>query len=237
MHEGHRSRLYQKLKDGDNLFEHEILEMLLFNAYPRKNTNPIAHALLERFPSISAVLSADIDSLQTVPGVGEQVALYLRCVGLCIEKSNDAQCFAVFTTRGDFYKFIRMRMRGLSNEVLEFYFLDKNGKLTRIVPFTSHKADKVAVPPEEIIKLISVNRPYGLVMAHNHPNGIPQPSAVDDNFTKQCQLICSMNNVQLYDHVIYAGDDDIYSYFDSGKLDVIAREFSINSVLNNGKSF
>ena len=56
MHEGHRQRLYEKLKNGDNLFEHEILEMLLFNAYPRKNTNPIAHELLNRFPSISEVL-------------------------------------------------------------------------------------------------------------------------------------------------------------------------------------
>ena len=56
MHEGHRRRLYEKLKNGDNLFEHEILEMLLFNSYPRKNTNPIAHDLLSRFPGIGAVL-------------------------------------------------------------------------------------------------------------------------------------------------------------------------------------
>ena len=67
MHEGHRRRMYQKLKNGDNLYEHEVLEMLLFNAYPRKNTNPVAHELLERFPSISAVLSADIDELMSVP--------------------------------------------------------------------------------------------------------------------------------------------------------------------------
>ncbi len=237
MHEGHRRRLYQKLKDGDNLFEHELLEMLLFNAYPRKNTNPVAHALLERFPSISAVLSADIDSLQSVPGVGEQVAMYLRCVGMCIEKGNGAQCFTVFSSRGDFYRFIDKRMRRLSEEVLEFYFLDKNGKLMRIAPFTSHKADKVSVPPEDIIKLVSVNRPYGLVVAHNHPNGVPEPSDLDDNFTKQCQLVCSMNNVQLYDHVIYAGEDKMYSYFDSGKLDIILQEFSISRILNNGKSF
>ena len=237
MHEGHRSRLYQKLKDGDNLFEHELLEMLLFNAYPRKNTNPIAHALLERFPSISAVLSADIDSLQTVPGVGEQVALYLKCVGMCVEKGNGTQAFAAFATRGDFYEFVKKRMRGLSEEVLEFYFIDRIGRLTRIAPFTSHKADRVSVPPEDIIKLISVNRPYGLVMAHNHPNAAPEPSGVDDDFTKECQLICSMNNVQFYDHVIYATGDVIYSYFDSGKLDIIMREFSIKKILNNGKCF
>ena len=49
MHEGHRQRLWEKLKQGDNLFEHELLEILLFNAYPRNNVNPVAHALLQRF--------------------------------------------------------------------------------------------------------------------------------------------------------------------------------------------
>lgn len=237
MHEGHRGRLYQKLKDGDNLFEHELLEILLFNAYPRKNTNPIAHALLERFPSISAVLSADIDALRTVPGVGEQVALYLKCVGMCVEKGNGSQMFAVFSTRGDFRDFVRVRMRGLSYEVLEVYFIDKIGRLTRIAPFTSNKADKVVIPPEDIVKLISVNRPYGLLLAHNHPNGAPEPSALDDNFTKECQLICSMNNVRFYDHMIYASEESIYSYFESGKLDEITREFSIEKILGNGKLF
>ena len=100
MHEGHRQRLYQKLKDGDNLFEHELLEMLLFNAYPRKNTNTVAHELLKRFPSISAVLAAGYDELISVPGVGEQVALYLMCVGKCVARGNDADSFAVVTCRG-----------------------------------------------------------------------------------------------------------------------------------------
>ena len=88
MHEGHRRRLYEKLKSGGNLYEHELLEMLLFNAYPRKNTNPLAHELLNRFPSISAVLNADYEELIAVPGVGEQVALYLLCV---FEQDDESQ--------------------------------------------------------------------------------------------------------------------------------------------------
>ena len=171
MHEGHRRRLYEKLKNGDNLFEHEILEMLLFNAYPRKNTNPVAHELLNRFPSIAEVLSASYEELITVPGVGEQVALYLMCVGQCIEKGNDARSFTVFESRGDIYNFVKVRMRGLLCEKLELYFLDKNGKLTRICRFTSGESDKVSVQPEEVIKLISVSHPYGMIAAHNHKIG------------------------------------------------------------------
>ena len=52
MHEGHRRRLMEKLRRGDNLFEHELLEILLFNAYPRANVNPVAHALLQRFATL-----------------------------------------------------------------------------------------------------------------------------------------------------------------------------------------
>lgn len=235
MHEGHRRRLYEKLKNGDNLFEHEILEMLLFNAYPRKNTNPVAHELLNRFPSIAEVLSASYEELITVPGVGEQVALYLMCVGQCIEKGNDARSFTVFESRGDIYNFVKVRMRGLLCEKLELYFLDKNGKLTRICRFTSGESDKVSVQPEEVIKLVSVSHPYGMIAAHNHTGGSSRPSVSDDDFTKQCQIICSMNNVRLYDHVIYASDEDIYSYFDSGKLDEIEREYSIHKLIRHGK--
>lgn len=235
MHEGHRRRLYEKLKNGDNLFEHEILEMLLFNAYPRKNTNPIAHELLSRFPSIGAVLSASYDELVSVPGVGEQVALYLMCLGKCVEKGSVADSFTVFSCRGDIFDFVKTRMREKRVEVLELYFTDKNGRLSRICRFTSGASDRVVVQPEEVIKLISVSHPYAMVIAHNHTAGTSRPSAMDDDFTKQCQIICSMNNVRLYDHVIYASDDDIFSYFDSGRLDGIEKQFSIRNILRNGK--
>ena len=235
MHEGHRQRLYQKLKDGDNLFEHELLEMLLFNAYPRKNTNPVAHELLKRFPSISAVLAAGYDELISVPGVGEQVALYLMCVGKCVARGNDADSFAAVTCRGDMAELVKIRFAKKTEEVLELYFFDKNGKLRRICSFTSGECHRVTVRPEEVIKLISSSRPYGMVIAHNHTSGSPRPSVADDDFTRECQVICSMNNVRLYDHMIYASGYDIYSYFECGRMSEIEREYSIGSILKNGK--
>ena len=81
MHEGHRQRMYDKLKNDDGLFDHELLEILLFNALPRKNTNPIAHELLDTFGSLAGVLAADTEKLKAVNGVGENVALYLKCIG------------------------------------------------------------------------------------------------------------------------------------------------------------
>lgn len=233
MHEGHRQRMYEKLKSGDNLFEHEVLEILLYNAYPRINTNPIAHALLERFPSITAVLQADINELTSVEGVGEQTAIYLKCVGRCFELFNRTDCFAVIKCRADLNAFIELRMGGHRVEVLELYAMDKNGKVTRISSFTSRENDKVVVPPEDIVRFISNVKPYSLIIAHNHTCEKSDPSVPDDNFTKQVQIICSMNNVQLRDHLIYAEGGDIFSYYDSGRLQKIYDSYSIGNLLKN----
>ena len=84
-HAGHRKRLMQKLACGA-LLEHEVLEALLFNAVPRKNTNDLAHKLLAEFGSVTAVLGAPMSALTKVDGVGESVAAYLRCVGTFCER-------------------------------------------------------------------------------------------------------------------------------------------------------
>ena len=223
MHEGHRKRLWEKLKGGDNLFEHEILEILLFNAYPRKNVNPIAHALLARFPSINEVLHADVDELCTVEGVGENVALYLRCIGKCLDLGNRCEGFSVIRNIAQFKDFVCARLKGNSTEVLEFYLMDKNGKVRRIFSFGDGDAGKVEVRPDEITKIISVNKPYGVYMAHNHVGCSSLPSPADDDITAKVMLICSLNNVRFYDHCIYSDVDGVFSYFLTDRLDEIKR--------------
>ncbi len=225
MHEGHRQRLLEKLKNGDNLFEHEILEILLFNAYPRKNVNPVAHALLSRFAGINEVLNAEVDELMLVEGVGENVALYLKCIGECMRLKNSCESFAVINNTSELISFVTARFRGKPHEVLEFYFMDKSGRVRRICSFTDNDPDRVNVRPEEIVKLISVYRPHGVYMAHNHINCPCEPSAADDDMTKKVELICSLNNVRLYDHCII-GPDGVYSYFLSNRLDKISSEYS-----------
>lgn len=235
MHEGHRSRNYLKLKEGKHLYEHEILEILLYNAVPRKDTNPIAHALLARFPSISAILEAEIDELMTVEGVGEQVALYLKCIGLCIEQIRVADSFAAIKNRGELGDFVKMRIGGKRVEMLEIYAIDKNGKVFRIKTMSSGDCDKVVTSPDEIMKFITLTKPYSIVVAHNHTVGDALPSAKDIAFTRQVQLICSINNVLLYDHIICSVNGDMYSFFDSGRLSAIHDKFTIDSILKDGK--
>ena len=158
-------------------------------------------------------------------GEGESVALYLMCVGEVYRLKNDCDSFAVINNTAELVEFVKARMRGKPVEVLEFYFMDKSSRVKRVCTFTDNDPGKVNVRPDEIIKLISVCRPQGVYIAHNHTNCPCEPSAADDNLTKKIQLICSLNNVKLYDHVIY-GPDGVFSYFIPNRLDGIAYEYS-----------
>lgn len=232
MHEGHRKRLREKLANGDNLYEHELLEILLFNAYPRVNVNPVAHNLLERFAGVKEVLSASVDELCAVSGVGPSVALYLKCVGECLALCNDCESFALIRNTSDLKTFLSARFRGKSYELLEFYFLDKNGRVRRICSYTNHDADRVDVQTDEVLKLLAVYKPYGVYIAHNHVNSPAVPSAADDAFTKRIQLACSISNVRLYDHCIYVDDNEVFSYFMTNRLDKIVKEFSVGNLID-----
>lgn len=228
MHEGHRQRMYEKLANGDDLFDHEILEILLFNAYPRINTNEIAHALLDRFCSISGVLNADIRELQNINKVGDQTAKYLKCVGECLSRANKVSSVFSLKTRGDVKNFINMRFSGKTEEYLEIYFTGKNGNISRIYSYTSAEKNRVFTEPDEIIRNVALVKPYGILVAHNHPGGFLEPSVNDDVFTATVQLICDMNKVRFWDHVIYA-DDELFSYFDDGRMAAIKTRYSISN--------
>lgn len=232
MHEGHRKRMYEKLVNGDNLYDHEILEIFLFNALPRKNTNPVAHELLKTFGSLSGVLGAKPEELMRVEGVGESVAYYIKCAGECMKRiASKPESVTCIRNYGDVRAFICMRMRGKTEETLEIYFLSKTGAIKRIYSYTSGEVHKVTVPLDKISKDVADGKPYGLLIAHNHLSGEAEPSLADDNFTKSIQLVCSINGVTLYDHCIYVSDDNVYSYFESGRIDRIKRDYTLDSLI------
>ena len=216
-----------KLDADETLFDNEILEIILYNACPRMNTNPVAHALLERFVNFTEMFSASVDELMTVDGVGESVARYLKVVGLCYNRMDAAKSSITLKTFGECASFASARLRGKQEEFLELYLTEKSGKVKRILSFTTQDRNKVTVTAEKIIEGISLSRPTGVVAAHNHLNGVANPSADDDNFTRQLQLICSMNGVNLIDHIICAGGN-IYSYYSEGKLDLIKRTVTLD---------
>ena len=234
MHEGHRRRMYDKLVNGDSLYDHEVLEILLFNGIPRANTNPIAHALLDSFGSLAGVFNASVEQLMTVKGVGENVALYIKCNAEIYRRINPVNAgVAVLKTYSDFKPFVPGRMRGRQEEVLEFYFLEKNGKVKRIYSFTNADISKVEVDTDKITEILATEKPHGVLVAHNHLSGNSSPSVSDDRFTKELNLLCNISKVALYDHCIYASDNNVYSYFANGQIDEIKKDFSFKGLIDS----
>lgn len=232
MHEGHRGRMYGKLESAEALYDHELLEILLYFAYPRADTNPVAHALMERFLTMSGVFGAEIGELVGVKGVGLATARYIKTLGLCFKRiSDEAAGAVVLKVYGDCVKFASIRLRGRSEEYLELYLTKKSGRLMRILSFTSEDMNRVSVTAERIVEAFAYVKPHGVVVAHNHLNGKAQPSPSDDLFTKQLQLICSMNGVALIDHIVYASCGEVYSYHASHRLDGIKKEISLDTAI------
>ena len=221
MHEGHRQRMYEKLENGDSLFDHELLEILLFSACPRVNTNPIAHALLDRFVTISGVFNASIEQLKEVNGVGDNVARFIKITGLCASRAAANSNLPTLKNMSDCKRFIDLRLKDKTEEYVELYFVTKGGKVERIFNYTSSEKTRAVVDTDAIAGNITKFRPYGLIIAHNHVDCDENPSEYDDNFTRVVQFICNMNGTKLLDHLIYCNRELFYSYKDSGRLDKV----------------
>lgn len=219
-HGGHRKRMLMKLREG-NICEHEYLEMFLYNAMPRRNTNDLAHRLLAEFGSVTGVFSAGIEQLEKVKGIGASTAAYIAVSGRIFEAlSRGEEQTEVFPDAYDearFLSFIKRKYAALRQETLDVYCLDANERIFHCKSFTCFHSGTVALDCEELASLMAAESPSGIVLVHNHPAGDSRPSATDDMTTKKCQELCKMHNVLFCDHYIYA-PDGVYSYYRSGKL-------------------
>lgn len=233
-HEGHRARMIERLEKS-TLYDHELLEVLLFNALPRRNTNDLAHRLLAEFGSVSAVLSASITQLQRVDGIGPSVASYLSVIGKILERfylfDNENAHPNVYDAEL-FLAFAQKKYANMEQEVLDVYFVENDGTITGCKRFSQESSFQVCIQPEDLIQLLAELKTAGIVVVHNHPSGVASPSDKDEEMTAQMQVLCSLHNVIFCDHVI-AANDGVYSYYFSGKMQGISKNFSLQTLLSS----
>ena len=233
-HAGHRKRIIEKLQKGV-LLEHELLEVLLFTALPRKNTNDLAHRLLAEFGSIERVLTAPIERLKQVRGCGDSIAAFLHCVGLIQEKRITVEKgYPKYFEGENFSSFVGGEYGKYPTELLDVYFLEEDGEIFAKKRFTSENGESVELEAQQLTELLFSYKPSGIVLVHNHPFGKATPSSQDDKMTGTCQLICSLHNVLFCDHFIYV-NEGVYSYYGSGKLVSISNRYSLKSVMSQEK--
>ena len=219
IHEGHRQRLKDRfLNEGlDHFQEHEVLELLLFYCIPRKDTNEIAHALLERFGSLSQTVEAPVEELKKVSGMGESAATFLTLLGAFdryyqVNKSANIKILQTIEECGAYFvpKFV-----GRRNETVLLLCLDAKCKVLCCKEVGEGSVNSAAVPIRRIVEMALGANATSVVLAHNHPSGVAIPSGEDVQTTKRLATALASVDIELVDHIIVA-DEDFVSIAQSG---------------------
>ncbi len=206
MHEGHRSRMREKfLKNGGESFlPHEILEMLLFFAIPRSNTNPIAHELIQKFGSLSGVGAADYEALKSVDGIGDNAALLIKVIEAykiaCLQdpQRNTVRFDKIAVAR----EFGMAMLGGYSEERFGALLLDNQLRKIDFVMLKIGTVNHVPFDLAELYRHCLGKSASAVILYHNHPNGIAVPSRDDVNLTYQIESKLADINVCLLEHFV-----------------------------------
>ena len=221
IHDGHREKMRQRfLKSGLDAFaDHEALELLLYYAIPRRDTNPIAHALMERYGSLSAVLAAPVEDLKKVEGVGESAAILLKLAPQLYRKAkmSDAEQETILSSVERVGAYLLERFAGEKNEVVYQLCLDRKGKLLVCKKLGEGGVTSADLDIRRLVENALLTGASAVGLAHNHPSGVALPSRDDYAATDRAKTALAVVGVALTDHIIVA-DGDFVSMADSGYI-------------------
>lgn len=212
VHEGHRERMRNKyVNKGIEVFEqHEILEMLLFYAIPRKNTNDIAHRLLEACGSLSAVFDAPIDILMQ-QGLSYNAAVLLHMIP-DLSRAYQSDKFdneeKIITDENIGKKMVHL-FAGKNEECVYAFFLDAKGKEKYSGIISKGDASSAPLFSKNIVSIAARCKAVTVIIAHNHPSGVAFPSRADLEATADIADALDTIGIHLADHIIVADRDYI----------------------------
>ena len=227
---GHREKLRQRFirENGlDHFEDHQILELLLFYANPRGDTNPIAHALLEQFGSLKGVLEARPEMLMTVTGVKETAATLISMVVPLTRVWNRcamAEPERIGNSR-EAEKYCLSILAGHRSE--RFYVVSLNAKCQvlgrRMI--SEGSLSEVSAYPRIVMETALNYNAHSVLLCHNHPGGTCAPSPEDIASTLQLQRLLNGVGILLLDHIIVA-NENTYSMVQHGDIDYRVRNRS-----------
>ena len=209
MHKEHRSRMKDRfLAEGIDSFEpHEILELLLYYSIPQKDTNELAHTLIDRFGKLSAVFDAPYDDLLSVPGVSEHTATLIKLIpALSRRYALEKNSKILLATVEDVGKFLCARFLGVTEETVLLVLLDNKFRLIECVKVHEGSVNSSAITMRKLVELALFKRASFAYLAHNHPGGIAIPSSDDIYTTKQAARAFDLIEIKLLGHIVVAGD-------------------------------
>ncbi len=219
IHKGHRERLKQRfLEDGlDNFTEIQVLELLLFYAIPQRDTNELAHTLLNTFGSLAQVLEASVEDLKKVPGIKDHAATLLALViDLCrFYQVNCAEKTTILSTLEACSNYLVPRFFGRTRETVFLLCLDAKCKVLDCREIGEGSINAASISVRKVVETALAANATTVVLAHNHPSGIAVPSNEDIQTTQR--IAAALNAVEIYlaDHIVVA-DGDYVSMVQSG---------------------
>ena len=203
---GHRARLRERfIKSKIRTFpDYEILEMLLFQVTPRRDTKELAKTLLKKFGSLASVISAEPTELKTINNVGDTVISYFRLLQdtfsrLMVPVMGKVQ---IFNNWLSVLHYCQFSMGSKKKECLKLLFLNRKNILIAEELHDAGTIDKVAIYPREVAKQALFYGASALILIHNHPSGDVDPSEEDIDMTKKVFHALEAVNITLHDHLI-----------------------------------
>ena len=224
LHEGHRGRMRKRIENNGigDLQEHEALEFLLYSFVPRKDTNELAHRLLDEFGSLCDVMNADPKHLSKVKGMTENASLFISVMPeifreyvVCAKHKKEKIVLGspekVSNHMGTYFV-------GLNEERVYAVALDAQRRIIGEKVWTSGKRDKVSIEPQDILEFAQRSKAIKVIVAHNHPSGSAHPSSEDIDLTENVKSLLELTGYELEDHLIFNDREEYYSMKAKGYL-------------------
>ena len=218
---GHRQRMREKFATGglEHFLDHETLELLLTYCIARRDTKPLAWALIKRFGNLSAVLDAPVEELCAVPGMGEHSAQFLKLIRAVFKKYSleEVQEKQTIRTPEEVVAYCNASLAGQSDECVELIYLSVRNTVIGTEIISSGTLDRVSISPRKIVERALAAKAAAIILVHNHPSGDPTPSRDDIVMTKEVARAAALLGISVHDHII-VGRGKHYSLKAHGKI-------------------
>ena len=220
-HIGHRSRLREKyLKSGaDGFHDYELIELLLTYAIPQKDVKPIAKELFTRFHSFSGIIDAPLAEISKIPGMGESSSILVKLVRDISSAYLAARMREqdILSSPASVTDFARMKLSGHEDESFMVIYLNTKNHVSDYEIIQTGTIDRAVIYPRNLIKKSLASNASGLIIVHNHPSGICDPSEEDKTLTTAIKNAVEAVNIRFLDHLI-VGKSGYFSFFENGLL-------------------
>ncbi len=210
-HVNHRARLRETFRKVgvDAMPDHNLLEVLLFYSVPRKDTNELAHRLIETFGSLNRVFDASYEQLLEVDGMGESSALLISMIpSVCRRYAEGTRKGKIkLTEPSAVAEYITDKYYGVKNEIVYMLFLDATGTLINCCKIAEGIPNQVVIDRRSVVEAAIRANADKVIMVHNHPSGVAAPSRHDLETTSEIKSMFRDLGIVLADHIIFADGD------------------------------